>query len=81
MTELVIAGVAIFLAIVFFYQARYDRRQGDEARALLGKSYEERDELVERLARAGLPLPTASEFRDRLHRMRPHASSSRSPAS
>ena len=70
MTELVIAGVAILLSIVFGYQARYDRRQGDEARAMLGRAYEDNDKLVERLERAGAALSTDSEFRDRLKRMR-----------
>ena len=74
MTPLVVAGVAILLALVFGYQARHDRRQGDEARAKLGRAYEDNDKLVERLERAGAALSTDSEFRDRLERMRHNVS-------
>jgi hypothetical protein len=62
--ELIVGGVGGILGLVFGLLARHRRLQGEEALALLGKTYEEMERLEEQLARLREPLPSDSEFID-----------------
>lgn len=59
--ELVAGAVGMVLALVFGFVARKDRREGNEARALLGESYEEIEQLQNENDRLRQPIETPSE--------------------
>jgi len=61
--ELVAGAVALVLALVFGLLWRKDRREGAEARALLGDANEDMEAMRAELNRLGSPIETPSERR------------------
>jgi hypothetical protein len=62
--ELVIGGVGGLLGLFFGLLARRRRLQGEEALALLGKTYEDMERLETQLAKVREPLQSDPEFID-----------------
>ncbi len=67
--SLVLGAVGGLLGLVFGLLARKDRREGDEARALLGGSYDRIKQLEDTLNQNRVAIPTANELSDRAKRM------------